>query len=166
MPEESGKKEKAKERVREKSKFNQVFTTIIVVLAVFFAAVFAATIFFIKVVLPQRDQYSILSEANQVKYVVPLGEDLIVNLADPSGRRFIRVNLTLVTDAEETQGEILLRKPQIRDAVIKILRTKTVDKIREEEGIFQLRNEIITAINGMLPFGKVTDVFFTEFVYQ
>ena len=50
--------------------------------------------------------------------------------------------------------------------MIKIFRTKTVDKIREEEGIFQIRNEIITAINEMLPFGKVTDVFFTEFVYQ
>ena len=158
MAEENGKK--------KKFKFNQVFTTIIVVLAVFFAAVFAATIFFIKVVLPQKNEYSMLSEANQVKYMVPLGEDLIVNLADPSGRRFIRVNLTLVTDAEETQGEILKRKPQIRDAVIKIFRTKTVDKIREEEGIFQIRSEIITAINEMLPFGKVTDVFFTEFVYQ
>ncbi|NLY88914.1 MAG: flagellar basal body-associated FliL family protein [Firmicutes bacterium] len=158
MAEENGKK--------GKSKFNQVFMTIIVVLAVFFAAVFAATIFFIKVVLPQKEHYTVLSEANQIKYMVPLGEDLSVNLSDPPGRRFIRVNLTLVMDAAETQSEILRRKPQIRDAVIKILRTKTVDKIREEEGIFQVRNEIITAINEMLPFGEVTDVFFTEFVYQ
>jgi flagellar FliL protein len=95
-----------------------------------------------------------------------LGEDLVVNLADPSGRRFVRVNLTIVTDAEETQEEIVRRKPQIRDAVIKILRTKTVDKIREEEGIFSIRNEILTAIDEILPFGEVTDVFFTEFVYQ
>ena len=79
MAEENGKKEKSK------FKFNQLFTTIIVVLAVFFAAVFAATIFFIKVVLPQRNEYMMLSEANQVKYMVPLGEDLVVNLADPSG---------------------------------------------------------------------------------
>jgi len=160
MAEENGKKEKFK------FKFNQLFTTIIVVLAVFFAAVFAATIFFIKVVLPQRSEYMMLSEANQVKYMVPLGEDLVVNLADPSGRRFIRVNLTLVTDTEETQAEILRRKPQIRDVVIKIFRTKTVDKIREEEGILNIRNEIITAITDMLPFGQVIDVFFTEFVYQ
>jgi flagellar basal body-associated protein FliL len=160
MAEENGKKEKSK------FKFNQLFTTIIVVLAVFFAAVFAATIFFIKVVLPQRNEYMMLSEANQVKYMVPLGEDLVVNLADPSGRRFIRVNLTLVTDTEETQAEILRRKPQIRDVVIKIFRTKTVDKIREEEGILHIRNEIITAITDMLPFGQVIDVFFTEFVYQ
>lgn len=160
MAEENGKKEKFK------FKFNQLFTTIIVVLAVFFAAVFAATIFFIKVVLPQRNEYMMLSEANQVKYMVPLGEDLVVNLADPSGRRFIRVNLTLVTDTEETQAEILRRKPQIRDVVIKIFRTKTVDKIREEEGILNIRNEIITAITDMLPFGQVIDVFFTEFVYQ
>jgi flagellar FliL protein len=160
MAEENGKKEKSK------FKFNQLFTTIIVVLAVFFAAVFAATIFFIKVVLPQRNEYMMLSEANQVKYMVPLGEDLVVNLADPSGRRFIRVNLTLVTDTEETQAEILRRKPQIRDVVIKIFRTKTVDKIREEEGILNIRNEIITAITDMLPFGQVIDVFFTEFVYQ
>lgn len=151
---------------KKKSKFNQLLMTIIVTLAIFFAAVFAATLFFINVVLPQRDQYTVLNDANQVKYMVPLGEDLVVNLADPPGRRFIRVNLTLVVDAEETQEEILQRKPQIRDVVIKIFRTKTVDKIREEEGIFHIRNEIVTAINGMLPFGQVTEVFFTEFVYQ
>jgi flagellar FliL protein len=161
MAEENGNKKESRF-----GKFNQVFMTIIVVLAVFFAAVFAATIFFIKVVLPQRNEYTMLSEANRVKYMVPLGEDLVVNLADPSGRRFVRVNLTIVTDAEETQEEIVRRKPQIRDAVIKILRTKTVDKIREEEGILNIRNEIITAITDMLPFGQVIDVFFTEFVYQ
>ena len=103
MAEENGKK--------KKFKFNQVFTTIIVVLAVFFAAVFAATIFFIKVVLPQKNEYSMLSEANQVKYMVPLGEDLIVNLADPSRAPVYQVNLTLVTDAEETQ-EKSSRKPR------------------------------------------------------
>ena len=69
------RKEKNGRRKREKKKFkfNQVFTTIIVVLAVFFCRSFAATIFFIKVVLPQKNEYSMLSEANQVKYMVPLG---------------------------------------------------------------------------------------------
>jgi len=151
---------------KKKSKFNQLLTTVIICFAVFFAAVFAATLFFINVVLPQREEYTIMYESSRVKYMVPLGEDLVVNLADPTGRRFIRLNLTLVVDAPETQEEILRRKPQVRDVVIKIFRTKTVDKIREEEGIFNIRNEIITAINKMLPTGEVMDVFFTEFVYQ
>ncbi len=154
-------------RGKKNTKFNQVLMTIIICFAVFFAAVFAATLFFINVVLPQREEYTMLYEAsNQVKYMVPLGEDLVVNLADTTGRRFIRLNLTLVVDTPETQEEINRRKPQVRDAVIKIFRTKTVDKIREEEGIFNIRNEIITAINKMLPSGEVLDVFFTEFVYQ
>lgn len=152
---------------KKNSKFNQVIMSVIICFAVFFAAVFAATMFFINVVLPQRQEYTMLYGAsNQVKYMVPLGEDLVVNLADPSGRRFIRLNLTLVVDTPETQEEINRRKPQVRDTVIKIFRTKTVDKIREEEGIFNIHNEIITAINKMLPTGQVLDVFFTEFVYQ
>ena len=61
MAEENGNKKESRF-----GKFNQVFMTIIVVLAVFFAAVFAATIFFINVVLPQRNEYTMLSEANRV----------------------------------------------------------------------------------------------------
>ncbi|HBR34092.1 MAG TPA: flagellar basal body protein FliL, partial [Firmicutes bacterium] len=38
------------------------------------------------------------------------------------------------------------------------------EELREKEGNDKLRNEIITAINEILPFGQVMDIFFTDFI--
>jgi flagellar FliL protein len=48
--------------------------------------------------------------------------------------------------------------------VINICRTKTSEELREKEGNSNLRNEILSAINAILPEGKVLDIFFTDFI--
>lgn len=160
MPEQNGKK----------GRFNQVFITLIICLAIFFAAVFSATIFFIFKVLPTRSEDPAAKSGatnkkdNIVKYLVPLDEPLVINLADPGGRRYIRVNLTIAVDSEETQLEIIQRRPQIRDLIIKVFRTKTEKEIEGKEGSDKVRNEIINVINENISSGKVVDLFFTDFV--
>jgi flagellar FliL protein len=67
-------------------------------------------------------------------------------------------------DTEKTQLEVEKRKAQIRDIVINICRTKTSEELREKEGNSNLRNEILSAINAILPEGKVLDIFFTDFI--
>jgi flagellar basal body-associated protein FliL len=148
-----------------KSNFNQVFFTLIICLAIFFAAVFAATMFFIKQVLPDRNQFTtVRGNGNSVKYLVPLEEPLVINLADPGNRRYIKLNMTIAVDAEETQAEIVKRGPQIRDLIITVFRAKTASEISEKEGYDSLRNELIIAITEFLSAGKVVDIFFTEFL--
>jgi len=152
-------------RKESRFNFNQVFLTLIICFAIFFAAVFGATMFFIHQVLPDRNQFTtVKGNGAAVKYLVPLEEPLVINLADPGGRRYIRLNMTIAVDAEETQGEIVRRGPQIRDLVIGIFRVKTVAEISEKEGYNSIRNEIVNVINEFLPAGKVVDIFFTEFL--
>ncbi|HBR28966.1 MAG TPA: hypothetical protein DD789_05915 [Firmicutes bacterium] len=145
-------------------KANQVIITITVCLLIFFAAVFGATMFFIYRIMPVKENYTKVTAGNEVKYLMPLGEEVLVNLADPLKQRYVKLNFTIVLDSEETQAEIEKRKAQVRDIVIKICRAKNSEELREKEGNDKLRNEIITAINEILPFGQVMDIFFTDFI--
>lgn len=98
--------------------------------------------------------------------LVPLNEDIIVNLAEERGRRFLKVNAVIEVDKAKTAEELEIRLPQVRDLIIVILRQKTVEKISEKEGINQVRSEIITGINTCLSAGEVTNLYFTNFVIQ
>src|SRR5690606_13933872 len=141
-------------------KANQIIITITVCLLIFFAAVFSATMFFIYRIMPVKETITKVTAGNEVKYLLPLGEEVLINLADTSKQRYLRLNFTIVLDSEETQAEVQKRKPQVRDLVIRICRTKNSEELRGKEGNDRLRNEIITAINDILPKGKVIDIFF------
>ncbi|HBK67742.1 MAG TPA: hypothetical protein DEB05_01030 [Firmicutes bacterium] len=146
-------------------KINQIIITVTVCLLIFFAAVFGATLFFIYKIMPVKEQYTKVTAGTEVKYLMPIGEEVLLNLADPGlKQRFLKLNFTLVLDSETTQAELIKRKAQVRDIVIRICRVKTSEELREKEGNDILRNEIITAINEILPTGKVIDLFFTEFI--
>lgn len=98
--------------------------------------------------------------------LVPLSGEIIVNLAEAGGRRYLKVNAALEVDSEKTAVEVGLRMAQIRDLIIVILRQKTVEKISEKEGIDKVRSEIIAGINRCLSEGRVSNLYFTDFVVQ
>ena len=145
-------------------KANQIIITITVCLLIFFAAVFSATMFFIYKIMPVKETITKVTAGNEVKYLLPLGEEILINLADTAKQRYLKLNFTIVLDSEETQAEVQKRKAQVRDLVISICRIKNSEELREKEGNNKLRNEIITAINDILPDGKVIDIFFTDFI--
>jgi flagellar FliL protein len=97
--------------------------------------------------------------------VVPL-ETFIVNLAGSKGRKVAKVNMELELKGEGVGEEIEKRKAQIRDYIIIILSSKTYEEISTKDGKNNLRNEIKDTINSYLTKGKITNVFFTEFIYN
>jgi flagellar FliL protein len=90
----------------------------------------------------------------------------IVNLADPGGKRYLRMSMDLELKTEEASLLAQKRLPQIRDAILMIVPTKRTSDISSVEGKIALRDEIITRLNGFLKSGAVTNIYFTEFVIQ
>jgi len=107
----------------------------------------------------------------------------IVNLAEASGRRYIRVNIILEfapTDLEyytmplEEKNEyvtkftedINTRLPVINDCIITLLSSKTFEDVYTATGKEDARQEIMAEINTRLPEYRVIFVYFTEFVVQ
>ncbi|HBF36645.1 MAG TPA: hypothetical protein DDW50_04925 [Firmicutes bacterium] len=105
------------------------------------------------------------SAAEEVGPLIPLGNEIIVNIPSDDGvERYLKVNVTLELDNDKAKEEVTKRLPQIRDLIISILRTKTIDKIDEKEGKDEIRSEVIDSINHYLITGKVKNLYFEDFL--
>ena len=94
--------------------------------------------------------------------------DFTVNLMVPKGfsPRFVRCGLVLEVKDKQAIPELTLREPQIRDAVISILRSKTLDDVSAGTGMEILRQELGDAIRAIIPENGIANVYFTELVVQ
>lgn len=107
----------------------------------------------------------------------------VVNLAEPGGRRYLQIGIVLEclpSDASfyELEGEARHKAeeeelahfdslaPVMEDAVISLLTSRTYAEIFTVEGKEQLKQEMLSAINGVLGYEKVAAVYFTEFLVQ
>jgi len=97
--------------------------------------------------------------------IVPL-ETFIVNLADPGGKRFLRVTVDLELTDAAVESELQTRMPQVRNAVLMVLPNKRFEDISSSDGKLQLRDELIQGINQYLAAGQVRNIYFKEFVVQ
>ncbi|SFP90565.1 flagellar basal body-associated protein FliL [Hydrogenimonas thermophila] len=89
-----------------------------------------------------------------------------VNLLSENGRRFLVAKINLEEDSEELTPELDKKTPLIRDIIISILSSKTVEEITTPKGKEKLKEEIVNQINKYLEDGEIANVYFTEFVIQ
>ena len=97
-------------------------------------------------------------------------DPFIVNLADPGGRRFLRISLRLLVKSEEEakaleEQELVLLKA--RSAILELLATQKSEELQTPEGKTELKKQI--AERAAAAFGghtEVTEVLFAEFVVQ
>jgi len=93
-------------------------------------------------------------------------DTFIVNLADESGKRYLRVTMDLELSNGVAEAEMKRRLPQMRDSILMVLPSKRFEDIRTVEGKISLRNEIIANLNTIFGKESVTNIYFTEFVVQ
>ena len=107
----------------------------------------------------------------------------IVNLAEPGGRRYLQIGIVLEclpSDSnffsltgearkkaqEHEVQEIDALRPVMEDAAIGLLTSRTYAEIFTIEGKEQLKQALLSEINGILGREKVAAVYFTEFLVQ
>jgi len=93
-------------------------------------------------------------------------DSFIVNLADPSGKRYLKVKLDFELNSEKLLPEIDKRMPQLRDSILTLLSSKTYEDINSLEEKIQLRAEMMVMLNQYLKTGKITNIYFSEFIVQ
>ena len=100
--------------------------------------------------------------------IVPL-EPFVVNLADPSGTRFVRVTMSLVVADEAIAKEIEEEKvvhARIRSAILELLALKQSSELVTPEGKTELKKAIAESVAHAAHELKVEDVLFSEFIVQ
>jgi flagellar FliL protein len=97
-------------------------------------------------------------------------EPFVVNLADESGNRFLRVNMKLLTWDEEQAAELkedVVIAARIRSAILELLSLQHAAPLVTPEGKEELKKAIAErATETVGEELKVTDVLFVEFVVQ
>jgi flagellar FliL protein len=93
-------------------------------------------------------------------------EPFIVNIYDGQELRYLKVKVELEMVLPAVKGEIEAKLAPIRDAVLVLLSAKTLQDIQDVQGKNALKDEILGAINKHIPPGKISKVYFTDFVVQ
>ena len=106
-------------------------------------------------------------EAENASKVAPAGplvplEPFVVNLADPMGRRYLKMTLDVEVLDEAASADL----PKVKDSLLLLLSSKSFEDIGSMDRKLELKNEIVDRLNLVLGKGRVRNVYFTEFVVQ
>lgn len=105
-------------------------------------------------------------DVEEESLIVPL-DSVIVNLCGSGGRRYLKAKINLEARDGEVKKKIESKSVQIKDRLISILSSKTLEDIEGLEGQENLRREIKDAVDIVLKMESgVLQVYFTEFVVQ
>jgi flagellar basal body-associated protein FliL len=96
-------------------------------------------------------------------------DPFIVNLADRTPSRFLRVTAQLVVESE-AQAALLeqdkVRTARVRSSILELLAKQTAEHLLAPEGKAELKAQIAAIVSGVEPTLKVIDVLFAEFIVQ
>ncbi|HHT9109015.1 MAG TPA: flagellar basal body-associated FliL family protein [Candidatus Wunengus sp. YC64] len=97
--------------------------------------------------------------------VVPV-DTIVVNLSGSNGRRYLKAKINLEAKDGDVKKIIEAKAIQIKDRLISILSSKTLEDIDGLEAQENLRKEIKDVVDVVLKVEGVLQVYFTEFVVQ
>lgn len=93
-------------------------------------------------------------------------ESFTVNLADADTQHFALVDVAIEVSNSFVKTEIEKNRPKIRDFIVILLSSKTLDEVSNPDGREFLREEIRTKIDGFLTKGEIKTVLFEKFIIQ
>lgn len=90
----------------------------------------------------------------------------LVNLADPLGRRYLKLGLEVEVRDPESAANMVKYEAKIKDVMLLLLSSKTYESLASMEAKVELKQEIATRLNQILGKGSVLRVYITEMVVQ
>lgn len=90
----------------------------------------------------------------------------LVNLADPLGRRYLKLGLEVEVRDEKVQADLTKNEAKIKDTMLLLLSSKTFDQLSTLQAKVELKQEIVRRLNQILGNGSILRVYITEMVIQ
>jgi len=115
---------------------------------------------------PKKDEKK-EGSAKDKKPLVTSIQNIITNLADPGGRRYVKLSVDFDFDNDTTAREFEEKyQAKVKDAILTLLWSKTSEDLSGIEGMQTFKMEIQSRVNQIMGQGKVKNVFITERVIQ
>lgn len=92
----------------------------------------------------------------------------VVNLNTQSSEnsKYLKVRIAFKLDNPQVAKEVDYRMPEIQNIILILLGSETADDLGTTGGKLALRNQIRHRVNSILTLGRISSVYFTEFVIQ
>jgi len=110
-------------------------------------------------------EYDDSRQLNDIGILYPL-DTFTVNLKSDAGRRYLKVTMSLELEGAELSLELDAKSPVLRDRIIRILTSKTLEEISSKKGKQKISSQIMDTLNAMISDGTIRGIYFTEFVIQ
>lgn len=104
-------------------------------------------------------------QLSEIGILYPL-DTFTVNLKSDAGRRYLKVTMALELEGEELSLELDAKTPVLRDRIIRILSSKTLEEISSKKGKGKVSTQVMDTLNSMISDGEIKGIYFTEFVIQ
>lgn len=102
-------------------------------------------------------------ELGKFVYVV---DDLIINPAQTDGKRLLLSSIGFDIPTEQSQQELKEKEVIVKDAIISVLGSKTMDKLGNSAYRDTLRIEISHRLAELMPEVKINNVYFSKYILQ
>lgn len=103
-----------------------------------------------------------VANAGEIVSIPPL----LVNLAEPQGRRYLKLALDVEVKDKAAADELNKNMPKVKDALLLLLSSKTYEDLSTLEDKILLKKEIVERLTLALGEQKVLRVYITEIVIQ
>ena len=106
-------------------------------------------------------------KAVETSIVLPLSS-FVVNLMDKRGvgKRYLKITMELEVNKEEDKLLVENHNAQLRDTVLLLLSSQSLNEINTMEGKLELKQNLLSRMSQILGDGVVRRIYFTEFVVQ
>ncbi|RGE43214.1 flagellar basal body protein FliL [Comamonas testosteroni] len=133
-----------------KSKKLIVIVAVVAVLAIVAAA---AYVFMMQRQHSSADGDEERSAQVTVPTFLPL-DNMVANLADPGGDRFVQLGITLELADEKTASTVKQYLPSIRSGILMLVSQRTADELLAREGKEKLAADILAEVSAPLGYGN------------
>lgn len=103
---------------------------------------------------------------SQAPGVIYSMQPFIVNLADPLGKRYLKIKIELEVNSKEVADNLTKVDAKLRDTVIMLLSSLTFEEIMTPEGKIRIRDELMDSFNQTIRPERINGIYFTELVVQ
>jgi flagellar FliL protein len=93
-------------------------------------------------------------------------EPIVVNLFDPTGKRYLQVRLAFELKDKKIEEEIRNSEPKIKDVIISTLSTKTPEDVLQPEAKALIKNELLQKINSALGEEAILNIYITQYIVE
>ncbi|PMP65338.1 MAG: hypothetical protein C0190_06920 [Thermodesulfobacterium geofontis] len=105
-------------------------------------------------------------EKSPKEVVIYSMEPIVVNLFDPTGKRYLQIRLALELKDKKMEEEIKINEPKIKDIIIGVLSTKTPEEVLQPEAKNLIKTELLQKINSALGEEAVSNIYITQYIVE